>query len=99
MSPGAPITVLPEQLERFARELGLSQAILVGWAPDGTTHVVTWGDSLTDSAQAGQGGAFVKRALGFPETLCRALSPRVAQVLAEAEASKKREVLRSEEGP
>lgn len=84
---GARITILPEQLERFARELGLTQAILVGWAPDGTTHVVTWGDSLTNSAQAAQGGNFVKRALGFPETLCRALSPRVAAALAETEAS------------
>lgn len=75
----------PEQLERFARELRLSQAILVGWTAAGMTHVVTWGDSLTDSAQAGQGGNFVRRALGFPETLCRALSPRVAEALAKAE--------------
>lgn len=75
----------PEQLERFARELGLTQAILVGWAPDGTTHVVTWGASLVDSAQAAQGGNFVKRALGFPETLCRTLSPRVASALEAAD--------------
>lgn len=74
-------TIPPEQLERFARELGLTQAILVGWQPGVATHVVTWGDSLTDSAQAGQGGAAIKRALGFPETLCRALSPRVAAAL------------------
>lgn len=71
----------PEQLERFARDQGLSQAILVGWSPDGTTHVVTWGDSLTDSAQAAQGGNFVKKAVGFPECLCMALSPRVADAL------------------
>jgi hypothetical protein len=76
-----PIPILPEQLERFARELGLTQAILAGWSPDGVMHVVTWGASLTDSAQAGQGGAAIKRALGFPETLCRALSPRVAAAL------------------
>jgi hypothetical protein len=81
----APITILPEQLERFARELGLTQAILTGWSPDGTMHVVTWGDSLTDSAQAAQGGNAIKRALGFPETLCRTLSPRVTEALALAE--------------
>jgi hypothetical protein len=83
----ASITILPEQLERFARELGLTQAILVGWSPDGTTHVVTWGASLTDSAQAAQGGNAVKRAIGFPETLCRALSRRVAEALGRAEAA------------
>lgn len=82
----APIRIPPEQLEAFARELGLNQAILVGWAPEGTTHVVTWGCSLTDSAQAAQGGNFVKKALGFPETLCRALSPRVTEALARAAA-------------
>lgn len=37
-----------ELLERFACDQGLSQAILVGWSAGGTTHVVTWGDSLTD---------------------------------------------------
>jgi|GEM_PF-7063780 len=84
---GEPIIILPEQLERFATELGLTQAILVGWSPDGTTHVVTWGASLTDSAQAAQGGNAIKRALGFPETLCRALSPRVTEALARAEVS------------
>lgn len=73
--------IAPGQLEQFARELGLTQAILVGWAPGGTTHVVTWGSSLTDSAQAAQGGNFVKKALGFPECDCMALSPRVAQAL------------------
>lgn len=83
---GSPITILPEQLERFARELGLTQAILTGWSPDGTMHVVTWGDSLTDSAQAAQGGNAIKRALGFPETLCRTLSPRVTEALARAES-------------
>jgi len=73
--------VPPERLEEFARALGLQQAILVGWAADGTTHVVTWGDSLVDSAQAAQGGNFVKKALGFPECVCMELSPRVAAAL------------------
>lgn len=79
--------IAPEQLERFARELGLGQAILVGWQRGVATHVVTWGDSFTDSAQAAQGGNAVKRALGFPETQCRSLSPRVAEALARAEAA------------
>lgn len=80
-------TIPPEQLERFARELGLTQAILAGWAPGGPTHVVTWGDSLTDSAQAAEGGNLIKRAIGFPPTLCRALSPRVTEALARAEGT------------
>jgi hypothetical protein len=82
----APIIIPPELLGLLGREQGLTQAILVGWMPSGMTHVVTWGDSLIDSAQAAQGGNFVRRALGFPETLCRELSPRVAEVLADAEA-------------
>lgn len=90
---GSPIIIQPEQLERFARELGLTQAILVGWSPEGTTHVVTWGDSLTDSAQAAQGGNAIKRALGFPETLCRSLSPRVTEALAKADAAQQRRQL------
>jgi hypothetical protein len=73
----------PERLEEFARALGLQQTILVGWA-NGTTHVVTWGDSLVDSAQAAQGGNFVKKALGFPECACMDLSPRVAAALEKA---------------
>ncbi len=76
-----PERIPPEKLEEFARALGLRQAILVGWAPDGVTHVVTWGDSLVDSAQAAQGGNVVKRALGFPECLCCELSPRVAAAM------------------
>lgn len=84
---GEPITIPPELLERFARELGLTQAILAGWAPGGPTHVVTWGASLTDSAQAAQGGNAIKRAIGFPATLCRALSPRVTEALARAEGT------------
>jgi hypothetical protein len=72
----------PERLEEFARSLGLQQAILVGWsAATGTTHVVTWGDSLVDSAQAAQGGNVIKRSIGFPECSCRELSPRVAAAL------------------
>jgi hypothetical protein len=81
----SPPNIPPEQLERFARELGLSQAILVGWQPGVATHVVTWGASLIDSAQAAQGGNAVKLALGFPEDLCRDLSPRVAAALERAE--------------
>lgn len=49
-------------VERLAREQGLRQAILVGW--DGErTHVVTWGSTKAECAQAAEGGRWVMDAI------------------------------------
>lgn len=72
---------MPEQIsweraKEFAEVNGCRQVVLLAW--DGKlTHVVTYGVSVHDSEQAAQGGNFVKRALGWPEQLCRDESPRV----------------------
>lgn len=50
---------------------GYSQVIIVAWdKKTGTEHVTTWGQSEGDCIQAAQGGNFVKKALGWPESLC-----------------------------
>jgi len=72
----------PNDVAAFAREHELAQVIVVGWGANGLTHVVTWGESLQDSAQAAQGGNFVKNALGFPDADCRTLAPRMLRALA-----------------
>ncbi len=69
----------------FAKEHGLRQVIIVAW--DGEqTHVVTFGETITDCDQAAMGGDFVKKALGWPEKLnaapsrVRALQKRVREL-------------------
>jgi hypothetical protein len=63
--------------KRIADEYGQNQVVLVTFdKSDGTTHVVTYGKSVEECAQAAQGGNFVKRALGWPESLCNAKSAR-----------------------
>jgi len=62
----------------------LSQVILVAW--DGKlTHVVTWGRTTENCAQAAEGGNLVKRALGWPENLCNEKPSRVKTLEARIE--------------
>ncbi|WP_428663423.1 hypothetical protein [Runella sp.] len=57
---------------------GYSQVIIVAWDGNtGSTSVVTWGKSVTESEMAAKGGNFVKKALGWPDDLCHAESARV----------------------
>lgn len=63
-----PITVA----KRLANELGMSQVAIVAWDRDtGLTHVVTYGQSVTDCEQAAHLGNLIKRnILGWPEEKC-----------------------------
>lgn len=73
---GSPESIPFEVAKRIATDHELRQVILVCW--DGVrTHVVTYGVDLVESAQAGQGGNVVKRALGWPESLCDAWPARI----------------------
>lgn len=55
--------------KRLADEQKCSQVIVVAW--DGEKmHVVTYGKTREDCAQAARGGNAVKRALGFPDGKC-----------------------------
>lgn len=56
--------------KRLADEQKCSQVIIVAW--DGERmHVVTYGKTREDCAQAARGGNVVKSALGFPDGKCR----------------------------
>jgi hypothetical protein len=61
--------------QALAESLDLRQVIIAAW--DGErTHVVTYGGSVEDSANAAAGGNVIKARLGWPESL-RAESPKV----------------------
>lgn len=69
-----PIQVAKDIAEKY----GQAQVIIVTWdAKEGLTHVVTYGQTLTDCDQAAKGGNLVKRALGWPESQCQAEPTRV----------------------
>jgi hypothetical protein len=54
--------------EKFGIEQRLKQVIIFGW--DGKeTHVVTWGKSIKDCAQAAAGGNKIKSNWGWPEEM------------------------------
>lgn len=62
-----PITAAKQIAEQFDK----NQVIIVTWDDaHQMTHVTTYGISRQSSAQAAQGGNFVKEALGWPDQLC-----------------------------
>lgn len=62
----------------IADEYGQSQVVVVTFDKEtGLTHVITYGKSNEECAQAAIGGNFVKRALGWPESLCNAKPERL----------------------
>jgi len=63
-------------LQALAETLQLRQVILVAWDGD-TTHVVTYGGTAEDSANAAAGGNRVKTMLDWPASL-QSESPKVA---------------------
>lgn len=74
-----PIKVARE----VAEKTGSRQVILLAW--DGArTHVVTYGVSVEDCAQAAAGGNLLKKKLGWPEELM-AESARIKKRKAEIE--------------
>jgi hypothetical protein len=71
--------------KRFADEFGQSHVIVLAW--DGKEqHVVTYGRTVEECAQAAHGGNMVKRAAGWPDSLhadpapVRKLKERVAEL-------------------
>jgi hypothetical protein len=63
---------------RLAKEHDKDQVVILAWdrATD-TIQITTCGKSIEDSQQAGDAGNSIKRALGWPEELCHAVSARV----------------------
>jgi len=64
--------------QAIADEYGQNQVIIVTFDKStGLTHVVTYGKTKDECSQAAKGGNFVKRALGWPESLCDAKPEKV----------------------
>jgi hypothetical protein len=74
MSKRIPISAA----KRIADDYGQSQVVIITFDKDagGITHVVTYGRTVEECAQAALGGNFVKKALGWPEAECRAVPAR-----------------------
>jgi hypothetical protein len=69
----------------IAESQGCSQVILLAW--DGTTaHVVTYGKSIEDCAQAAEGGNRIKQGLGWPDSKCHDEPERVIELRRERDA-------------
>lgn len=75
---GAGSDRLPIQAAEFiTQRYDFLQVIVLAW--DGRqTCVATYGTTAEQSAQAAEGGNRIKRALGWPESLCRVESAKVA---------------------
>jgi len=64
--------------KEIGKNHGYSQVIIVAWDKETQkTSVCTWGHSLDDCDQAAQGGNFVKKALGWPDEMCKDKPARV----------------------
>jgi hypothetical protein len=78
---------------KAAREISakydLKQVIILAW--DGKlTHVVTYGKTMEDCDQAAQGGNKMKKAFGWPESLCQAEPSRVKKMKKEIKELKQK---------
>jgi len=67
------------EAKRISKNYNMRQVIIVALSNDGTQHVATYGKSMVDCDQAAQGGDFVKKALGWPESLAQ-MPNRVKQL-------------------
>lgn len=57
-----------DDAKQFGKDHNLKQVIIFGW--DGEqTHVVTWGKSIKDCAQAAEGANKIKTNWGWPEEM------------------------------
>ena len=62
------ITAAKEIADKYSQ----NQVVIVTFdKSENRTHVVTYGQTLEDCAQAAQGGNFVKKALGWPDSKCQ----------------------------
>ncbi len=60
----------------LAAKHALKQVIILAWDGE-ATHVVTYGVTLADCAQAAEGGNRMKRVMGWPEAMCHDVPSRV----------------------
>lgn len=78
MNTGKRIPI--KKAKDIATELGYTQVIITAFDKDtGITSVCTYGKSQEDCVQAAEGGNFVKKALGWPETALNAKPSRLVK--------------------
>jgi len=66
-----------EDAKELADKYQKSQVIIFTWDKfHETEHVVTYGNTAEDSVHAARGGNFIKKALGWPENLCKSIPKR-----------------------
>ncbi len=67
--------------KEISKKYDKNQVIIVCWDNQyRKTHVTTYGKTVVDCDMAARGGNFVKRALGWPETLCNSEPSRVKKL-------------------
>lgn len=72
------IDVPIDAAKRIADEFDKDQVIIVCWDKiHGKTHVTTYGKTIEECEQAAKGGNLVKKALGWPDSLCHAKPTRL----------------------
>jgi len=76
MTTQKPKRIPIKAAKEVAEKLGLRQVILVAWDGE-ATHVITYGETEEDCAQAAIGGNKIKRAIGFPEEMTHEKPARV----------------------
>jgi hypothetical protein len=77
--------------KRVAKEYDKDQVIILTWDKAfNKTHVTTFGKTMEDCDQAAEGGNRLKKALGWPEEMCKDEPSRVKKMKAEIKKLKAR---------
>lgn len=59
--------------QSISRQFGIPEIVIFAYDPTtGTQHVVTYGETEAQASDAAEAGNFIKRAMGWPESLCNA---------------------------
>ena len=93
---GIPIRAAKVVAEKYEKD----QVIIATWDKvHNKTHITTYGKTVEDCDQAAQGGNVIKKALGWPENMCKEEPSRVTKIKAEITSLKARIKEISEEAP
>lgn len=61
----------------ISTQYDFSEVVIFGYDPkSGVQHVTTYGKSLEQCSDAAKAGNFLKKALGWPESACKAVPAR-----------------------
>lgn len=78
-----------EAAQSIAELYDKDQAIVLTWNKEhGIETVTTWGKTTHDADQAAEGGNMLKKALGWPEENCNAVSAKVLAIAEHVKAAR-----------